>query len=384
MNIILGSHYFHPHIGGIESVVESHARGLSKRGHNVTVVSSNIGASHQISYQQGYEVRRFNAWNPVEAIGLPYPIPSPLSLYREHIRKVFNEDIDIVHVHGLNYLTTLAVLQKAPADCPIVLHQHTPYVEYSFFVRILERINDYVIGKLNIRRSDIVLCVNSNIEKYVLKLSPEADTEIMMNGIDVDFFSPNQDSRASRFNCSPTTPVFFTLSRMSQKKGIDVLMDAIEKVNQTEVDAHFVIAGDGPLRREVEQATQIHPNIEVLGKLSNNDLAECYASADAFLFTSKSGEAFPTLTMIESFSSGTPVIASRLSEDAVGVYENQNTVLYDPGDSNELARIIRRLAGDVNRLKKMGRVARMTAIEEFSIESKIDQLESVYHRLCDK
>jgi glycosyltransferase involved in cell wall biosynthesis len=383
MKIVLGSHYFFPHVGGIESVVESHAERLTTRGHDVTVVSSDIGADSINSHRDGYEIRRFKAWNPTETLGVPYPIPNPIDA-RQRLKDIFvEEDVDIAHIHGLNYLTTTQILRYVPPSLPIVLHQHTPFVEYPFPIQQIEQINDRTIGKWNLQQADFAFCINSAIEGYVKKLQSDVQTELLMNGVDTEFFNPDRAQACSPFDCDSSTPVFFTLSRMSQKKGVDILLEAIEQIDQSSVDIHFAIAGDGPMRENVEKASQNSESIEVIGKLSDEELAIHYAAADAFLFTSKGGEAFPTLTMIESYASGTPVIASKLAEDPIGVQNGVNSILVEPGNAKQLEKAIIELASNEKQLSNMSTQARKTAEEYFSIEDRIDQIESCYRSLIN-
>ncbi len=258
------------------------------------------------------------------------------------------------------------------------MHQHTPFVEYSFPLQLIELTNDKTIGRWNLRQADLVLCVSQDIEKYVNKLEKKADTKILNNGVNTAHFHPNRAEGVNKFDCGPDTPVFFTLSRMSQKKGMDILLKAAKKIDQENIDAHFAVAGDGPMREKIEHTAQRVGNMDVLGRISDEELAEYYAAADVFLFTSKSGEAFPTLTMMEAYASGTPVIASKLSENTIGVENTTNSILTDPGNPKMLKEAIIELATAKNRLSQMSNNARESAEQYFSIESKIDKLETHY------
>lgn len=378
MKIVLGTHYFYPHIGGIESVAESHAKLLSDMGHDVTVISSDVEAASMRSFRDGYKIQRYRTWNPAEQFDVPYPLPNPVDARRRLKRMFKDSDIDLVHVHGINYLTTSVILWYTPADCPVIMHQHTPFVEYPFPLQLIEQINDRTIGRWNLRQADMVLCVSQEIERYVQELESDADTEILTNGVDTEYFHPRRAEGAKSFHCDANTPVFFALSRMSQKKGMDVLLKTAQNLDQEHVDVHFAIAGDGPMREEVEDKAKESSNMEVLGELSDEALAGYYAAADCFVFTSKSGEAFPTLTIIEALASGTPVVASRLAPDPVGIEEGKNSILVEPGDPEELTEAIKELVTESDRLSKMGIQARQTAEEHFSIESRVDQLEAYY------
>jgi glycosyltransferase involved in cell wall biosynthesis len=381
MKVAISTHYFSPHIGGIESVAESHAERLTQRGHDVKVITTNIGAGADFERKSGFTVQRYNAWNPGERLGIPYPIPSP-SQFRSEIKQTLT-DIDVIHVHGMNYLTSMKVIQATPAEVPIVLHQHTPFVNYPIPVRWIEKINDGIVGRWNLSRADQVFCVSQDIEQYVTQIDPDVDTEVMVNGIDTELFHPGKAEK-NQFDCNEETPVFFSLSRMSQKKGMDTLLETVKQLDSQNVEVHIVVAGDGPLRDEVEHVAEEVENMEVLGRVDDDTLTRYYASSDAFIFTSKSGEAFPTLTMIESYASGTPVIASELSENPLGIEDGKDSILISPGESGELAKSIQSLANNPDRLPLMSDNARETAEKHFSLRSRIDRLESCYRSLSSR
>lgn len=377
LGVVLASHYFAPHVGGIESVVRSHARRLAARGHDVTVLTTDVGSARSTERRDGYEIRRMAAWNPFESVGVPYPVPNPVTA-RRTIRAELDDDVDIVHAHGINYLTTAAVLGWTPAEVPTFLHQHTPFVDYPAPLDAVERANDALVGRYNLRHADRVFCVSRNIERYVHDLAPDATTSVMPNGVDTRIFSPDRAPADPPFDCDPATPVFFAVSRLSGKKGVDVLIEAARRLEASAVDAHLAVAGDGPMRDDVEAAARSRRDLEYLGRVSDDELAGCYAAADAVLFTSKSGEAFPTLTMLEAYASGTPVVASKLAAPPDGVDDGENTVLIEPDRPAAVVDAVRELATDPERLETMGRAARATATRRFSIESRIDRLETAY------
>ena len=78
MKILIATHYFLPHKGGIEFVAYNQAKELVKKGHQVTIVSSKIGNEPEEEIMDGIKVRRVKAWNYFEdKQGVPYPIYSP-------------------------------------------------------------------------------------------------------------------------------------------------------------------------------------------------------------------------------------------------------------------------------------------------------------------
>ncbi len=88
--------------------------------------------------------------------------------------------------------------------------------------------------------------------------------------------------------------------------------------------------------------------------------------------------------MIESLASGTPVIASELSEEVGGIEDGENSILIEPGDAHALTEAMQALLDNEELRSSMSESARESAEKEFSIESRIDRLEACYESLVSK
>ena len=78
MKILIITHYFEPHIGGIEIVAYNQAKELVKKGHEVTIVTSKLDREKAVEQKEGIRIVRVPAWNLFEnKFDVPYPIFSP-------------------------------------------------------------------------------------------------------------------------------------------------------------------------------------------------------------------------------------------------------------------------------------------------------------------
>lgn len=379
MRVVVGTHYFAPHVGGIERVAEQHASGLAANGHDVRAVTTAIGGPPGRQTRDGYEVVRYPAANLPERLGVPYPLPSPLRGYRAYRDAARAFDPDVVHLHGLNYLTTALGSFATPASVPVVLHQHTPHVDYDLPWSAIEWANDRAVGRLNLRRADEVVAVSEEIADYVETLAPGADARTLYNGVDLDAFTPDNATEKSALGWDDSKHTFLTVTRLSKKKGIDVLLRAATRLPAD--DFELVIVGSGPLEDRVREQAGRRPNIEIAGYLGDETLRAYFATADAFVFPSRTGEAFPTLTVIEALASGTPVVATELAERPKGLTRGENALLVPPDDAAELARAMREMTDGDRDANRMGRRARRAAERHFDVDGKVDSLEHIYREL---
>lgn len=98
MRVLIASHYFRPHVGGIEIVAQNQAMRLANHADDVTVVTSAIGSSTGVeTTAEHYTIGRVAASNLLEkTFGVPFSIFSPkllISMYRAAV------SADVVHVH---------------------------------------------------------------------------------------------------------------------------------------------------------------------------------------------------------------------------------------------------------------------------------------------
>src|SRR5258705_226516 len=97
------------------------------------------------------------------------------------------------------------------------------------------------------------------------------------------------------------------MSAGSPKKNVSFLADALARVAAERPGARFLFVGDGPARPEVER--RMGPQARFVGYRSGDDLADHYAAADLFAFSSLT-ETFGNV-VLEALASGLPVVALR-------------------------------------------------------------------------
>lgn len=129
---------------------------------------------------------------------------------------------------------------------------------------------------------------------------------------------------------------FLFAGRLSEEKGIHVLLEAFSKI-----DAQLIIIGDGPLREDVETACKKSPNIILKGHLDNASVRKLMYECTALIFPSIWYEGMP-MTLLESFATGTPVIASNLGAMQTMIIDGYNGLHFEAGEAESLANAVRR------------------------------------------
>jgi glycosyltransferase involved in cell wall biosynthesis len=140
--------------------------------------------------------------------------------------------------------------------------------------------------------------------------------------------------------------------RLVWEKDLATLADAWRLLSARRRDVAMVLAGDGPVRAELER---MMPGTLFLGHLNGPELSTAFASSDLFVFPSTT-ETFGNVS-IEAMASGVPPITAR-EGGAYGVVEHGVTGVHvNPRDPEDLARTIESLLSDNSRRDFMAAAA---------------------------
>ncbi|HEY5189525.1 MAG TPA: glycosyltransferase [Solirubrobacteraceae bacterium] len=147
----------------------------------------------------------------------------------------------------------------------------------------------------------------------VLSASPASDVRLIEmgiaperigrwdRGVDVERFDPGR--RVDRLFPGEINVLY--AGRLTREKGVDLLVDAFLAARWRDPRLHLVLAGGGPEEESLRERLGEHATF--LGWLGGTDLARAYASADLFLFASRT-DTFGQV-ILEAQASGLPVVA---------------------------------------------------------------------------
>ena len=155
------------------------------------------------------------------------------------------------------------------------------------------------------------------------------------------------------------------VGRISPEKGIDVLVDAYERMTRHPdlADIELIVAGEGGTaysQRVVDRAQRTSPGIRFLGGIDGHAVRKLLASALISVVPSLSLENLPN-ALLESLAVGTPVIASDLGSMHEVLWNTGAGVLFPPGDSEKLAEHLTAALRSPDKLAEMGASARLLA-----------------------
>ena len=298
MRILMVSHYFGEHRGGVEIVAEALAQRIASRGFEVSWLAT--GQRRAATF--GVPRIALRAWNFLESrLGLPYPILHPFAcaLIVRQVRAA-----DVVLVHDSIYLTSIVAAVAARFHSkPLVVVQHIGEVPYrAAALRLLMRFANRVLVAPVLRAADRVIFISALTQNHFNQIQLRRQPERIYNGVDVMVFNHVSPSQRSDLRAGLDLPrhekIVLFVGRFVEKKGLHI----IQRIARNAPHLFFVFAGWGPL----DPTQWALPNTKVFTNLSGATLAPLYQACDVLLLPSV-GEGFP-LVIQEALACGLPVV----------------------------------------------------------------------------
>jgi glycosyltransferase involved in cell wall biosynthesis len=214
--------------------------------------------------------------------------------------------------------------------------------------------------------------------------------QVIYQGFDDTLFGtqPRLDEQRTRLGVPTDATLILALGRLIEVKGLHVLAAASDSILGARSNAHLVIAGEGPMRPQLESIISraaCRDRIHLPGALPRTDVARLMAEADVFVnpgIVDSGGRAEGLgITTIEAMASGLPCVGSRVGGISETVVDNITGLLVAPGDTAALADAIGRLTDDASLRKRMGAAAREVARERFTWPVLAGQVAAVYREV---
>ncbi len=317
LNILQVVPYFYPAwaYGGIPRVAYELSRELVRRGHRVTVFTTDVldrasrcDASGSVAMVDGIEVHYFRNVSNVLAYSLQVFLPKGM---RRALRDRIGE-FDIVHLHGhRNFLNNLAHYYATRSGKPYLLSGHgtVPAIERRLFIK---RIFDRFFSRHVLRDAALFLAVSDHeVVQYEEAGIDRRRIKMIYNGIDTEAYRslPAPGLFRSRYGIHNNKIVLY-LGKITPRKGIDVLIRAFARLHRS--NARLVIAGnDMGFQRTLEAIVREHTlqdRVIFTGLLTGEDKLAAYRDADVLVYAAIH-EIFG-LVPFEAMLSGAPVIVT--------------------------------------------------------------------------
>jgi len=371
-----------PRYGGPSAVTPEMCRALGDRGHNVEILTTDRDGPGRMPVQTGRPVEWRRVTTTFYRQHPPRQYASSLGLGTALRRRV--PDFDVVHIHGLYLFPTAAAGHYCRRfNVPYLIRPHGTLDAYQ---RSRHRSRKAVYGALAERRNldcAMGLHYTSAAERdQALSLGLHAPAFVVPLGVDVAGLDRPVNAEQLLRRWPPLTGqrLVTFLGRLADKKRVDLLLDAFNRIASSFPDIHLVIAGPdddglGPTLFARTKALGLHPRVSFLGLITGDLKTALLRRSHVFVLPSED-ENF-AVSAVEAMAVGVPVVVTP------GVALHDQVTAADAGivvpvAVDPLAQALHRLVENERLASSMGANARALARATFSWRRIAEELEQMY------
>lgn len=357
--------------GGPSSVALAHARSLAERGHDVTVISTDLLSLKPLERQrnsgtkaQGFAIRYFSARVLAPAFPFLYS-GSALSWVCAN-----SKQFDVAHIHFARELFPVRIAQCLQKhSIPTVLQTHGMLNSRG----PLKNLFDRIVTRPILRHSYAALALQDIEASRLREIYPSARVRICPNGVATESSQPLWTWRED------PQPTILFLARLHPRKRVLAFIDMAKLLTDHNQDLRFVVAGpdggDEPAAQDKVRQYRLGNRFDFLGPISGKDVRGQFAAARLYVLPSVD-EPFP-MSVLEALATGTPTIVT------AGIHiretlESLGAAVVASPDATSMAARVQNLVHDKAKCEKLSRRGRRAATEFFSMQRVTATLEETY------
>jgi phosphatidylinositol alpha-mannosyltransferase len=362
MKIGLVTPYVYPLPGGVNQHVRYLYGNLRLRGHDVRIISASHGLQRA---SEGDIIRIGKGFSlPVNgSVGTITLSPRFVSQVRTMLER---ERFDLLHFHEpfVPFLSTV-VLRLSQSVNIATFHAFGGFSpSYEFGSRVMRGEAARLDGRIAV----------SGAAKHFIDHYFPGEYKVIPNGVDVERFQ--RAVPIARWQDGPKNLLF--VGRFEPRKGLLELLKAYRILRKAGCDCRLLVVGGGPLGREGRRyiATRRLRGVEFLGRVSDEEKAQLFRTADVYISPATGGESFG-IVLLEAMAAGTAIVASDIHGYKGVVRRGREGLLVPPREPKEIAGAIARLLRDDELRRAMGEAGRIRATE-FSWERVTAKVDDYY------
>ena len=367
--------------GGIPRLATTMTRALARRGHHVTVCTTDVRdertrASSHASGEPGIDVRMFPNVSNAIAYHLQFFTPIGLRAYVRHAAATF----DIAHIHACHNLPgVIAAAELSRADVPYVVSPNGTARPIERRI-VAKRVFALTAGRRMLAEADRIIAVSlaEQVQLLALGIDHTAIAHIP-NPIDETEFDRTPDTAGFRARAGVgEAPMLLFLGKLTPRKGVEDLVRAFAALDRPR--AVLVIAGNdmgaGNAIDSLVRRLGVEPRVIRVGLLKGSERLDALAAADVVVYPSRD-EIFG-LVPVEALLCGTPVIVCDDSGCGEVIAATGGGHVVPHADVPALSAAVDSILADEQEWRARAGAAAGVARRLFGADVVCDELESLY------
>jgi glycosyltransferase involved in cell wall biosynthesis len=377
--------YYAPVIGGVEVVCQYISEELTNRGHEVHVFTAdrNHKGAPRLKMPRdevinGVNVHRFRSYISVGHYGL---FPGFIAPLRGH-------GFDIIHAHGYRQpQSEIGCRIGARLNIPAILHVHGGFHARSRLKRLMYSLYDGAARRGWTNTFDHFIALTEADRNHLVGIGAHPECiSVIRNAAENEAFESSDPIKFRDKHGLQGKKVILFLGILQYYKRPDLLIRALPDIVRKEPSAFVLLvgpdAGELATVQDVGERLGVGAHYKWIGPLRGREKHEALTCAE-FLALPSDEDPFG-LVLLEAMAHGKPVLTTTAVGAAPIIAANAAGVIVAPGDLPEIVNGATRLLTDAPYAQDIGRNARRLAERVFSVKAVVDEIETLYVRLCEE
>jgi glycosyltransferase involved in cell wall biosynthesis len=373
-----------PHLGGLERQAHLLSKTLTQKGIEVFVLTRNYTNLKKDELVDGVNIHRVSLLGTSTWLAsLSYIIGSLYWLLKN--RKKYN----IIHCHQSYSPMSIGIIAKLFLNKPVIVKLTSSMILSEFSE--LRRLPLYKIRKFFLKKVDKFIALIPTIKEEAKRNDiPNERVLIIPNGVNIkqksSYYLNNKLSARGAIGLKKNDEkiVIFT-GRLSKEKGLDTLIKAWSLISRTTKSKLFIV-GEDDLSRNIANeikalVTQFDLENSVIFTGRVEDTTDYLIASDIFVLPSIVEGMSNSL--LEAMAAGCAIIASDIEPNKELIIDNINGLLFKVGNELALSEKLITLLSNPLLCEKLGKTAKQTIIDSYSIDKVADKYIQLYHNLID-
>jgi len=384
--ILILADTFPPNRGGSEAYLVVLAEGLAQRGHDVQVFTPAAQVKdHSIAHHANLQVSRSTIWKKLQLLG------AHQNKYVNRISRLQILPLIAGRSLGRKYDVVIAG-HLLPAGIVAGLLKKLKFCKRVVVITYGEEVATYRHGDRMARlmrkafaAADAITVLTQAAFEEIKEVAPDCASKVTIVPPSAEIPAEQPAAGIAEFSGEP---IILTVSRLAERKGIDTTIRAMKRVMARFPDAHYYIAGTGPYEsvlRDLISDLDLGESITLLGPVP--DTALLFGRCDMFCMPNRTlpngeKEGFG-IVFLEAGLHGKPSIAGKSGGAVDAVIDGETGILVNPGDTEDTAAAILKLAENAEYRHQLGAAA-LDFAKTFTHERQVNSFEKLIQSLLQR
>ena len=382
MKILFLSDVYFPRVNGVSTSIKVFKNDLKKLGHEVHLICP--------AYNEKNTDKTVTTIKSKPIFFDPEDHLMSWTELNKKIEWIKKQKFDLIHIQTPFIAHYFGKKLAKTLNVPIIETYHTSFEDYlhlylpilpESFARWLSR----NIAKYLCNHCHGIISPSEQLKETLKNYQVTKPIKVVPTGLpDQSFKKTNKYTFRKLYNISPTDPLLLFVGRVAHEKNIDFLLHVYKYIASENKSIKFLITGEGPAFEHIQKLIKklnLDRSVILTGYLeANNELLNCYASSDLFIFASKTET--QGLVLIEAMAQGLPVVA--LAENGTkSILENNPGAIIAKDDPKEFAKTCLRLLNNKKKLSEMSVKAKKEAKQKWGSVAQTEKLIALYEEVVN-